>query len=482
MEKNEEDRLSDLPDVLIHRIFSFLDMTEVVSTSLLSNKWRYFWRSTPILNFDLTSWVNRGGLAGSPGCYSKEFLEKFKSFLNFVDKVLILGGNSHIQKFDLCGSDIFFNAPRLKSWVIRALERHVKQICIDMEDFSLGKPLDLPANLFASNLRDLKLYFTHHITRPIARVRLPSSLSTAGRIETLELHTILFPQGDATGELVLSCPLLKNLKIIQCNVTYLKVLNISTPLLESLELSGVSVDKDSFCTVKMVTPNLKSFNVRSFCWPGSEFTVDYSMEDVSSLIHAHIDSYLDEENVYNKRCSKGLSEILSKVYKVQYLQLSLCSIKLLTDFPELFQQLPDLYPNLKQLMLMSPLPLMALPIHAVFNILKRLPCLEKLLLQSISELWLQTYTEEDLALNAPHHNLFSCLKTFEIQNFQGLEVEMMFLQSVLERATLLEKMAIQTRTSVISDEEFQEFREKLLSVPRASSSSSISFLLEDDEA
>ncbi|KAL8525374.1 hypothetical protein ACS0TY_014849 [Phlomoides rotata] len=45
------DRLSELPDSLIHLIFSFLPMRKVLSTTLLSKRWKNLWTSVPYLNF-----------------------------------------------------------------------------------------------------------------------------------------------------------------------------------------------------------------------------------------------------------------------------------------------------------------------------------------------------------------------------------------------------------------------------------------------
>ncbi|CAN1185926.1 F-box/FBD/LRR-repeat protein At1g16930 [Linum perenne] len=45
------DRLSNLPDVILHRIFSFLDIKYVVQTSVLSRAWRCMWKHAPVLHF-----------------------------------------------------------------------------------------------------------------------------------------------------------------------------------------------------------------------------------------------------------------------------------------------------------------------------------------------------------------------------------------------------------------------------------------------
>ncbi|XP_065858716.1 F-box/LRR-repeat protein At5g02910-like isoform X3 [Euphorbia lathyris] len=47
----EEDRLSALPDFLIHHILSFLPATDLVKTLILSKWWKYQWTHVPVLKF-----------------------------------------------------------------------------------------------------------------------------------------------------------------------------------------------------------------------------------------------------------------------------------------------------------------------------------------------------------------------------------------------------------------------------------------------
>lgn len=44
VDQRDVDRLSELPQPLIHHIFTFLDMKEVVQTCLLSRSWRFTWQ------------------------------------------------------------------------------------------------------------------------------------------------------------------------------------------------------------------------------------------------------------------------------------------------------------------------------------------------------------------------------------------------------------------------------------------------------
>nr|GEY38150.1 hypothetical protein [Tanacetum cinerariifolium] len=45
------DRLSSLPDDLIHKIMYFIGLRRAIGTSVLSSRWRYIWTSMPCLDF-----------------------------------------------------------------------------------------------------------------------------------------------------------------------------------------------------------------------------------------------------------------------------------------------------------------------------------------------------------------------------------------------------------------------------------------------
>ncbi|CAN1836913.1 Putative F-box/LRR-repeat protein At5g02930 [Linum perenne] len=66
------DRLSDLPDCILHHILSFLDTKSSVQTSILSRRWRSLWKYVDVLTFRKNSF-----------CFNCDFER-------YVDKVLSL--------------------------------------------------------------------------------------------------------------------------------------------------------------------------------------------------------------------------------------------------------------------------------------------------------------------------------------------------------------------------------------------------------
>ncbi|CAL4983555.1 unnamed protein product [Urochloa decumbens] len=53
----DPDRLSALPDCLLHTIMSFLKARQVVQTCVLAARWRHLWRSAPCLDIDLDEFM-----------------------------------------------------------------------------------------------------------------------------------------------------------------------------------------------------------------------------------------------------------------------------------------------------------------------------------------------------------------------------------------------------------------------------------------
>ncbi|GKF83616.1 putative leucine-rich repeat domain-like protein, partial [Tanacetum coccineum] len=106
------DRLSNLPDEIIHKILSFVGMKDVVRTSSLSSRWRFLWTSMPYLYFS-----------------SREFPSK-KKFCRSVHKVLRIRDNQiQVSSLDLR----IYGSPRDKfvNAVLRyAFRHHVEEMTI----------------------------------------------------------------------------------------------------------------------------------------------------------------------------------------------------------------------------------------------------------------------------------------------------------------------------------------------------------------
>lgn len=459
----ESDRISALPDAVLHNILSHLDTREVVHTSILSNKWRYLWLSTPYLDFDLNTWLNK--------CRRPSWTGRREAFMDFADNVLIRRETLHdISKFSLHshGHDSNFDLRRVCSWLSMCVERNVKHICLE--------------------------YF-------ILSSEIFTCMSSASTIKYLWLHGVRLPDGNAHGELVFDCRVLEDFNMCNCDVRHLKTLTISTPLLEKLWLSLFSgTEPTSKVNVKIHTPNLKSIFLAS-CSTGDSSPVHYTIEDdLLSLVSAYV--HIVEYGCLDPigHCSDSVIKILSRVYYARVLRLSISTEQVLTDFPILSDGLPYKFQNLKHITLVDH---MQTPcIQAITNFLVCLPRIESLVwerssvpgkegnVKDILLLWkefeCERYEEADGAeesvADRPAESISSLsskctcgrLKIVKTLELEGSDIELSFLAFVIERAIYLEEIIIGYSPS-LSSEKLACFKEKVLSLPHASSNVSVSF-------
>ncbi|XP_026394310.1 putative FBD-associated F-box protein At5g50270 isoform X2 [Papaver somniferum] len=161
---NSIDRISNLPENLIHHILSFMDMIHVVYTCVLSKRWKNLWAITPILNLFSLAISNNNQNSGVP----------FQKFIKFVDQVFILRDNSNIQSVNfVCGKQRNFVIDI--SWAKGFLA-------------AFGKN-----SLQFSNLRLVKLesYLPKHIIRALGWLRCISP-----NVESLSIVNLGMPSSD----------------------------------------------------------------------------------------------------------------------------------------------------------------------------------------------------------------------------------------------------------------------------------------------
>ncbi|KAF5199125.1 F-box/LRR-repeat protein [Thalictrum thalictroides] len=112
----QEDRITSLPNAILHEILSYLDMKQVVQMSILSKGWKNLWKSLPIVNFDDQLWE-----------------DKIK-FRNFLEQVLLTQEGLNLKKFSL--ASVYHDGKRLERWLDAAVRRcgvmevHLKSMVI----------------------------------------------------------------------------------------------------------------------------------------------------------------------------------------------------------------------------------------------------------------------------------------------------------------------------------------------------------------
>ncbi|GJR03661.1 F-box domain containing protein [Tanacetum coccineum] len=104
----ESDRLSSLPDDLIHKILSFIDTLDAIKTSCLSSRWRFIWTTMPCLNFPNDDFFTLlklskffSGRDNQREVSSVNLSFRGKSTKGFVGKILEYASSHNVRQLNL---------------------------------------------------------------------------------------------------------------------------------------------------------------------------------------------------------------------------------------------------------------------------------------------------------------------------------------------------------------------------------------------
>ncbi|CAN4089056.1 unnamed protein product [Withania somnifera] len=260
------DRISELPEHILHRILCLLRWPmDLARTSVLSKKWKVIWESFTSFDFDqrhfqfvkpADKWDHLQPLPveKQSSIFKQEFEESLEGielpliqkFILYVENTLAnrLDQLSSIQKFRL---HVFFCVdlltPFMNHWINVATDKNVNEL--DIHAKMNGKFYVLPKVVFASRtITSLKLYGCGVGNLDTIKLQNLRKLSMkAMRINENIVHN--FVQG---------CPLIEDMRLINCYG--LKLLHISSlPKLNKFEVH----ERSSLKSIKIEAPNLETF-------------------------------------------------------------------------------------------------------------------------------------------------------------------------------------------------------------------------------
>ncbi|KAJ9547249.1 hypothetical protein OSB04_019792 [Centaurea solstitialis] len=220
--EEEEDRISKLPDDIVHCILSFLDIRYAIQTSALSKKWKHVWTSMPHLNLN-----NRT-------------FDTFPQFSKFV-KHALSHRNHHREvyavKLSFAGTTTKFATVmrRIVNYAYAHNVRHLTMIWSNSDGLYHRK---FPQCCFSSlTLKHLTLAIDK-ICRYGGCVPIPSWDFPA--LETLNLRNMQLSDGRGTGDKSLTffskCVNLKHITLHKCSMNHLDVFNVCAPQLSYLTI------------------------------------------------------------------------------------------------------------------------------------------------------------------------------------------------------------------------------------------------------
>ncbi|XP_030441978.2 F-box protein At5g03100-like isoform X4 [Syzygium oleosum] len=408
------DLITAMPDAVIHHIFSFLPLKDVVKTSALSKRWHSAWTTTAHLVFDDVLPCN------PDDTYSPDFP-------SLVDSVLIRCTSPTVKRFHITNFE-YDEAlhPKLDLWLRFAEGRRV-------EDLRLGLVT-----------RQLQFFYR---PRPflyclswLVRLELSCccfSLGTTVRWPCLKvlLMEVVEMSDDNLEEIVSGSPVLESLELHYC----WRLKNI---VIDSTSVKKLIFANGGFSDSEQIwAPHLLSLRVSGIWGLASVFRLD----DVSSLVEAELDFV-----VCTDKSRDLLKELLEKLRGVSTITIGGWCLQVLSALE--MEGVPCPLSKCQNLILRAPVTRWELP--GIAYMLRSSQCLEKLVIHlthscpstfKLDEESVERFNEDLLSWKGNFQCLAKHLKRVEIIGFAvslGSKHLLALIKFLLGDALALEKMII----------------------------------------
>ncbi|XP_026421639.1 F-box/LRR-repeat protein At3g59190-like [Papaver somniferum] len=450
MSEQAEDRITNLPESLLHYVLSLLDIKEVARTSVLSKRWYCIWISVPTLDFRSLS-------DPFPSTPSRELSDRESiKFMDMVDRILHLHDMSSIQKLSLRWN-YPLNESRVYLWISAAIRRNVEKLSLTLiQNASFSAPLSL---CNCESLVTLKLDIYPFLY-------LPKYMSFP-KLKHLKLSRVMFSDEYINGKLFSSCPVLENLTLETCEWLYIKKFCLSTPSLKVLEIWNLDYFGRNYglgnCSFEIHAPLV------SLTYWG-DVPKEFVMSNFLTLAEVDV-RFGFEDKWTGKKIDQGanLSKFLRALSHVKCVTISDRAIQVLSFTHDLKNNLPTFH-NLTKLNVT----LSATDYKALIALLESAPNLESVAFTALAPGEDHNASDDDgwgLHLISTRC-LFLHLKSARFEEFSGHPSEFRWVELILKQAAALE-----TITFLFPDSETdeKELMEKLTSLPRASASCVFNF-------
>ncbi|GJZ24466.1 F-box domain containing protein [Tanacetum coccineum] len=407
--ENGVDRISELPDPILHLILSPLHSTEeVIRTSVLSTRWKYLWTSIPSLDID----ISRG---------SALKLNEFKEFVYWV----LASRTQDFDSFHLRCLD-YYDMPTIGRWIHLVVMRKVKKIDLTFFVMDNNEVIVLPRCLVdCGSLEVLNLC----LNRGFLDL---SSFTGSRTLKVLKLDRVGLFDHELAEKSILDCPLLEELNLIDCLTCDLDYLNISLPNLKTLRFNNQGLaEHERFCEgLMLVCPKLVYLEYGGYM--GKEFSFDVKSLK-KAVIELEYTEYKDEI---------AICQLFSEVSHVEYLSVNYIFVQSISSACDLYDRpevlLPKSFPNLKTL----ELTINCYSVKVLIPILRCSPNLESLHLTFYKDITSEGYEAFLVQLDEVETRtiLTRHLKKVEFREFNGEKEILAIARFLLEHGTALEEL------------------------------------------
>ncbi|CAN0879073.1 Putative F-box/LRR-repeat protein At5g02930 [Linum grandiflorum] len=328
------DRLSNLPEAVIHHILSFLDTKSAVQTSVLSRQWKSSWKYLAVLEFD------------GYGMWQHEFER-------YVNKVLSLryhqlNLNKLIFRYYLLELDTKPENSLLAKVIRYALSHRTQHLEIHFKYLgSISGNRSAHLIGFNSDNSDLK-------TLELSYFRFRNRFRWSGFLvlETLDLVGCTLSAGREHGFIdpFSSLPCLKHL-----GLTSIRMINNNADAglrVSGLQLLSLRLSCNQFHKMEIHAPKLKRLTLDHL----SEFT-EFTELNLPSVDHANVlVRFLDDvynEGEHNECIKQQIIPLFVGLKNATSLGLSSFTARLLGDISDYLEEQPSPFTRLKSLILES---------------------------------------------------------------------------------------------------------------------------------
>ncbi|KAL0719195.1 hypothetical protein Bca4012_068519 [Brassica carinata] len=276
------DRVSNLPDEVLCHILSFLTTKEAALTSILAKRWRNLLAFVPYLTIDDSVFLH----PEEDKRYRDDIIQ---SFMDFVDRVLTLQGNSPLNKFSLKCLTVV-DTQRLDAWISIALARGVSDLDLAImlnlqdEDDDDTKYQLSPKCFECSTLVRLRIDYGSEFSLVAAdRISLPL-------LKTLVLDSVPVVPNEF-NTLLCALPSLEELLLLDVVWEDTEGVTVSSASVKTLTIRL----NDVLSSLSFDTPSLFHFNYFGFV------ASDYPVVNMDNLVEARIVFCLSEDQLKRLR-------------------------------------------------------------------------------------------------------------------------------------------------------------------------------------
>ncbi|KAF9589596.1 hypothetical protein IFM89_025879 [Coptis chinensis] len=416
-----EDRISNLPDHILHHILSLLPTKYAVGTSVLSTRWNYLWTSISSLDFCDTLLQSERTVCTD---------EHDMIFMNFVDRVLLHHDAAYIHKFSLlCRRNL--DTYRVNAWISSVLRRKVREL--DLLFYRRNESV-FPRSLFTC--QSLTTLTIQHSV-----VKIPPS-SVFSCLKVLFFIDLKICSDEGILEVTFTCPKLEECNILECQWVKIKTVIVSASSLKALTISDYEDDVDDY-EIKVYAKGLISLDLET------KLSRELSLYNPSSVVVASIDIFEADINDRSSKLLRGICNVKDLLLTDTSI-MALSRANLLHTFSDLKHLRVCLYTD-------------EFAGEYLRELLCCLPNLETLCF--MNELELCSFEE--------HGTIPGCvcshLKSVEFREFYGSENELSWVKLLLNNGKALKKLTVISSSQLSEDPQRQmEVTKQLQMLPRES--------------